>query len=656
MARDDCDSCCGILQLASNNETFKWAVLNSLCTIATNVADGLQAVTTCLEVTTAGAWGSVGDRIIETRWYDVNPTPPTLVSTLYWNENTRAAVTGVTSSNTIPCPSEDVTALPISNSVGLTGQGAGTVGWTLIASDAVEAASTTTVLNLTAHVARVGDAIFSQTGTAANQKVWAVVSAVTPNTVTLATPLPSTPTVADQVLIMRPVLIAASGAPSGQSGTALMVNIDAGYQNSAGQGILKLESSASANGDALVGIAGVVNTTNTTLATNGQYTHVALTQYGSTLGCLDWNYQQTTASGLLKREDDPHTTGDAGAAVWAVSNRPLANFSNNDNDYTPIAVGTNGAVYGVLEITAQGNNGLSLLKPSSTGTYTSGDACVGMLGVTNEVQAARNATADRYVPLSMDRYGSVMSSPVSFGATAGSLLLCPVRAEDSAIADGQALMLAGAVNNRSVAAFNSTQGDATPVGVGDFGNPLCTIFLDNNIPSSRTPVVQEDSAALSGDAGMSILAKRRNVPSDDVSANNDYDHLGTSNEGALWVNATSPNATGTLGAVYSAISLATTNAVSISATPRVLTSIYAANTTAAYKYLKLYNKASAPTVGTDVPVMRIPIPPNGIANIHDIYGWPAFSTGLASAITGGSADTDTTAVAVGDVTVNIRYR
>lgn len=139
---------------------------------------------------------------------------------------------------------ETLSVIPISNATNLNGVGAGMVGWTLIATDAVEGASTTTVLNLTSHVARVGDAIFSQTGTAANQRAWSIVSAVTTNTVTLANALPATPTALDQVLIMRPVLIAASGAPSGQSGTAIMANIDANYQNATSTGILKLEDVA----------------------------------------------------------------------------------------------------------------------------------------------------------------------------------------------------------------------------------------------------------------------------------------------------------------------------------------------------------------------------------------------------------------------------
>lgn len=93
---------------------------------------------------------------------------------------------------------------------------------------------------------------------------------------------------------------------------------------------------------------------------------------------------------------------------------------------------------------------------------------------------------------------------------------------------------------------------------------------------------------------------------------------------------------------------ATTNATSAKATAGDVTSVHAYNTTAGVLYLKLYNKASAPTVGTDTPTHTLAIPPNGALNIvwpHPLY----FSTGIAYALTGGAADADATALALGAV-------
>lgn len=102
-------------------------------------------------------------------------------------------------------------------------------------------------------------------------------------------------------------------------------------------------------------------------------------------------------------------------------------------------------------------------------------------------------------------------------------------------------------------------------------------------------------------------------------------------------------------------SAATTNATSVDASPAKLFSVVASNVTGSTKYLKLYNKASAPTVGTDTPFLVIPIPAtSGVSQQYGIYGM-YFDTGLAFAITGGAADSDTTAVAVGDVKVVLNY-
>lgn len=96
-------------------------------------------------------------------------------------------------------------------------------------------------------------------------------------------------------------------------------------------------------------------------------------------------------------------------------------------------------------------------------------------------------------------------------------------------------------------------------------------------------------------------------------------------------------------------SLATTNATSLKATAGVLSSIYAQNNGAAAAYLKLYNKASAPTVGTDTPAFTLLLPINGMVNIAPPAGL-AFSAGIAYAITALSTDADTTAVAANQVT------
>lgn len=102
-------------------------------------------------------------------------------------------------------------------------------------------------------------------------------------------------------------------------------------------------------------------------------------------------------------------------------------------------------------------------------------------------------------------------------------------------------------------------------------------------------------------------------------------------------------------------SAASTNATSTKASAGTLWSVVASNINAAARYLKLYNKASAPTVGTDTPVLTIPIPAGGVVQVDGGSNGIRFGTGIAWAVTASAADSDTTAVATGEIKVCIAY-
>jgi len=119
-----------------------------------------------------------------------------------------------------------------------------------------------------------------------------------------------------------------------------------------------------------------------------------------------------------------------------------------------------------------------------------------------------------------------------------------------------------------------------------------------------------------------------------------------------------PNTTGANGTTpYKLISLATTNANVVKASPGNLYSIVAIGLTSNVRYLKLYNKATAPSVGTDVPLMTIPVPTNSQgAGIAIPFSMGVnFPLGIAIAITSGLADNDTGAILANDVVVNLTY-
>lgn len=89
-----------------------------------------------------------------------------------------------------------------------------------------------------------------------------------------------------------------------------------------------------------------------------------------------------------------------------------------------------------------------------------------------------------------------------------------------------------------------------------------------------------------------------------------------------------------------------------------LQAFYATNEGASVAYVKLYNKATAPTVGTDVPEMTIPVPAAasgvpGVATIPVGFSGFRFALGLGISITRNAVHTDTTAIGAGEVKVKL---
>jgi hypothetical protein len=121
----------------------------------------------------------------------------------------------------------------------------------------------------------------------------------------------------------------------------------------------------------------------------------------------------------------------------------------------------------------------------------------------------------------------------------------------------------------------------------------------------------------------------------------------------------SPGASAATGGIASTSRIlsaaASTNATSVKASAGRVYAIQGYNASSSVRYLKLYNKASSPTVGTDTPVKTIAIPPS----VGFAFDWPlgySFATGIALALTTGSADADTGALTAGDILgLNVDY-
>lgn len=120
--------------------------------------------------------------------------------------------------------------------------------------------------------------------------------------------------------------------------------------------------------------------------------------------------------------------------------------------------------------------------------------------------------------------------------------------------------------------------------------------------------------------------------------------------GAAWDSQKKPGATSRIPS-----SAASTNATVAKASAGDIFALVGYNANAAARYLKIYNKATAPVVGTDTPFLTIPLPPSAAFAI-DFHLGLYCSAGISYALTTGAADADTGAVGAADILgLNIAY-
>jgi hypothetical protein len=116
-----------------------------------------------------------------------------------------------------------------------------------------------------------------------------------------------------------------------------------------------------------------------------------------------------------------------------------------------------------------------------------------------------------------------------------------------------------------------------------------------------------------------------------------------------------PNAATSGGSTpYHSVSGASTNATNVKNAAGQLYGYAISNTNAAARYVKLYDKSSSPTIGTDTPKHTVQIPGNGTV----IRAFPVglvFSNGIGFGTTTGVTDADTGAVSANDLVVDLDY-
>jgi len=148
----------------------------------------------------------------------------------------------------------------------------------------------------------------------------------------------------------------------------------------------------------------------------------------------------------------------------------------------------------------------------------------------------------------------------------------------------------------------------------------------------------------------------------DCGANPCTNHIGLVDQGragsSAWPTAPSANATGgaTTGGTASGIAANSNNSTNLKASAGTVYGVQTGNINASTAYwLKLYDKATAPTCGTDTPVKRILIPPNNSGNNVTLPVGVKFSNGIGFCIVTGIADNDNTSVPAATIAFNIDW-
>lgn len=104
--------------------------------------------------------------------------------------------------------------------------------------------------------------------------------------------------------------------------------------------------------------------------------------------------------------------------------------------------------------------------------------------------------------------------------------------------------------------------------------------------------------------------------------------------GSVTVASGAVTATPVTATAYSVVTTASTNGANVKNAAGNLYEITCSNPTATPVYVKLYNKASAPTVGTDVPILTIAAAANSTVSLQFGATGKRFSTGISIAATG----------------------
>jgi len=196
----------------------------------------------------------------------------------------------------------------------------------------------------------------------------------------------------------------------------------------------------------------------------------------------------------------------------------------------------------------------------------------------------------------------------------------------------------------NVSQFGGTNA-VTGTGAGGAGIPRVTVSNDSNVLATQSGTwnVGTVTTVTTVSTVTAVTAITNALPA-----------------GTNTIGGTSPVAATTGGATpYSYVAAASANqdSQSVKGSAGTVYSVAVFNVNAAVRYLKVYDKATAPT-SADTPIQRYTIPGNatGAGLTLPLPVGMLFANGIGFRITTGAADGDTGAASANDVVVNLTYK
>lgn len=208
-------------------------------------------------------------------------------------------------------------------------------------------------------------------------------------------------------------------------------------------------------------------------------------------------------------------------------------------------------------------------------------------------------------------------------------------------------LIQGARTNTNIIETTTGALSATPVYAWEFGAAAHSFLR------VRATAFTSGTMNVSWSGGANALSPAQAVPPLPTGTNS-IGNIGTVATITNNVNSVSRGVTTGGTTTTKVLSAATTNATVIKASAGQIYGLQFVNTGAGWAFVKFYNKATAPTVGTDAVIEIIGIPPGGAREVNRPIGMP-FAAGIGMAITGAYTDADTTAVTAGQVVGSIQY-